>query len=923
MVRLGEISKAQSPSMERNLLKYVWMHSRSDQLWMFLVIVASMPTYFLSLELPKQIVNSPIQGVGFENPGDTSTFLQINLPFGEWIFGEPITLFSGFEFERIGYLWALSSAFLALVLANGLFKLYINTYKGRMGERILRRLRYELFDRVLRYPLSRFRRTRASEIASMIKDEVEPMGEFIGDAFTNPLFLGGQALVALLFIFLQNTYLGLATMVIIGIQAWLIPVLRRRLIELQKQRQIAARLLAGRLGEVVEGIQEAHTNDTTNYERSEITSTLGKLFFIRFELFQRKFSVKFINNLLIQFLSFFFYAVGGYFAIRGTLDIGQLIGVIVAYKDLPAPVRGLIDHDQKRLTVEARYAQVVEQFMEDNLQTPELQAVPDDDVPSIKTGYEVSRLVAEDDSGSKLIESATCTIKKNESVAVLGGFGSGAPAFVSVLAGVLPVSSGKVTLDGEAIEELPEYFRGRRLAYIDASTYLPQGSVYDTLTYVLKNQPNGELEESELDTRFRNLARSEQERSANFHLDFDLNWIDFSRAGANNEEALILRIREVLTDVQMESDIRTLGLRGSLDPEEFPDLAAAILKARKIFRERLVELGFDEFVEPFDPTTYNNQSSVGENLLFGTATTSGFELSNLSSNDILGKVLVENELETPLFEMGREVASTTVELFGDLDPDNPFFDQLRYMNADDLPVYRETLRRIAGKSIDEIKKADRRRIMQLSLSYIEEENRLGLLDDDLKDKILVARQSLRERLSSLPVMPVSFYEPDTYNTAASLLDNVLLGRVSNSVAEGYERVSEAIQQLLHELGLTDDVFRIGLTYDIGSGGKRLTETQRQKLHLARALLKRPDILIVNQGLNSLSSKQHSDMIEMCLNRKVHDETDDKMGVIWALMNSGFAESFERILIFEDGELVEDGPASKITSESQRYTALLN
>ena len=46
--------------------------------------------------------------------------------------------------------------FLLLVAANGGFKRYINTFKGRMGERLLRRLRFELFDRfseVLAIPL--------------------------------------------------------------------------------------------------------------------------------------------------------------------------------------------------------------------------------------------------------------------------------------------------------------------------------------------------------------------------------------------------------------------------------------------------------------------------------------------------------------------------------------------------------------------------------------------------------------------------------------------------------------------------------------------------------------------------------------------------------------------------------------------------
>jgi len=910
--------------MERNLLKYIWQHSRRDQLWMLVIILASMPTYFLSLELPKRIVNNPIQGVGFEQPGATEFFLQTYLPFGETLFGKPVMLFQGIELERLGYLWALSIAFMILVIANGLFKLYINTYKGRMGERILRRLRYELFDRVLRYPLSRFRRTRSSEIASMIKDEVEPMGEFIGDAFTQPLFLGGQALVALLFIFLQNVYLGIVTMIIIAFQAWIVPILRRRLIELGRERQIAARHFAGRLGEVVEGIQDAHTNDTTNRERAEMSGILGRLFFIRFELFQRKFSVKFINNLLIQFLAFFFYAVGGDFAIRGTLDIGQLIGVIVAYKDLPAPVRGLIAHDQKRLTVEVRYAQIIEQFTEDNLQSTSLHQVPEGEVPRITKGFEISRLQVQDDTGSKLIENATATIRQNEKVAVVGAVGSGTRTFVEVLGRVQPVTGGKLTLDDVPLDEQPEYVTGRRISYLDGNSYFPQGSVLDTLTYVIKNQPVGEMI-SEItlagDDSPPALRRSESRKSANFNMEFHDNWTDYKRAGVEGPAELKEKLREILLDVGLEEDIRGLGLRGTLDPKEFPELADAILEARAIFRNRLDDLGFNEFVEPFDPEKYNTQSTIAENLLFGTAKTAGFESASLPTNSVVRKILEETELFETLFDMGKQVAVETLDLFGDLDPSNAFFDELTYMSPDDLPVYRELLANIGEKDISDIQEDKLIPIMSLAFSYIEERNRLGLLTHELKLKLLVARKALREKLTALPVNPVEFYEPGQYNHAASLQDNVLLGRVSSAVAEGEERVSAAIRELLDELELTDDVFRIGLNYDIGSGGKRLSEPQRQKLHLARALLKRPDILVVNQGLNSLSTREQGDMIKMVLNYTDTKETDHDMGVIWVPMNPHYAKMFDRVLMFEDGELTTDSVYDDLMENSEAFKLL--
>ena len=75
--------------------------------------------------------------------------IEIGNPFGDQSF----TLFSGFELDRMGALVALSLAFLGYVIVNGAFKLYINTYKGRLGERMLRRLRYQLVDRVLRFPV--------------------------------------------------------------------------------------------------------------------------------------------------------------------------------------------------------------------------------------------------------------------------------------------------------------------------------------------------------------------------------------------------------------------------------------------------------------------------------------------------------------------------------------------------------------------------------------------------------------------------------------------------------------------------------------------------------------------------------------------------------------------------------------------------
>lgn len=99
--------------MEKNLLRYIWIHTRGLQAWIFAVILVPMPIYFYSLDLPKQIINLPIQGKGLDGPSGTHLFLRVILPFSESLMGEPVVLFSGFDLERLPLLLVLCFVYTA------------------------------------------------------------------------------------------------------------------------------------------------------------------------------------------------------------------------------------------------------------------------------------------------------------------------------------------------------------------------------------------------------------------------------------------------------------------------------------------------------------------------------------------------------------------------------------------------------------------------------------------------------------------------------------------------------------------------------------------------------------------------------------------------------------------------------------------
>ena len=236
------------------LFPYIIEKTKFDQIKILSIVLISFPFYFVSLDLPKQIISNAIQGKLFPTIGSTARIFYFSIP--KWIPYNDLRIFDGIDVDRFQYLFILSSIFLILVLINGYFKYTINIRKGALGERFVQSLRLSLFNRLLGTSAEALNHLKPSEAASILKDEVEPIGGFVGDAFVQPLFLGGQAMTALLFIVLQSPQLGMIAVAILLIQLAIIPRLRRQQMRLGVERQRKQRAFAGKVGEVVQCLGE-------------------------------------------------------------------------------------------------------------------------------------------------------------------------------------------------------------------------------------------------------------------------------------------------------------------------------------------------------------------------------------------------------------------------------------------------------------------------------------------------------------------------------------------------------------------------------------------------------------------------------------------------------------------------------------------
>jgi len=886
---------APAAGLEPSVYGFILRYSLRQQLWLLGLTLVSFPFLYLSLDLPKRIVNEAIGGKG--------------LP--ETVLGWPV--------DQVSYLMLLSGLFLALVFINGGFKYAINTCKGRLGERMLRRLRYELYARVLRFPLPRFRKMSAGEIIPMITAEVEPLGGFIGDALAQPVFQGGTLLVYLLFIFIQDPILGAAAVALYPFQGWLIPRLQRRVNQLGQQRVRAMRQIADRIGESVAGAQEVHNHDTSAWHLADLSSRYGEVYQIRFEIYQRKFFIKFLNNFINQLTPFFFYAIGGWLVIKGQLSFGALVAVLAAYKDLAAPWKELLDYYQQKEDIRIKYEQVIEQFQPPDLLDPALLTAEPPPGVALQSGagsgagsLVLSGVALEEDGGgARLLDGVSATLPLSGHTAVVNAGSSGADELMLLLARLLTPSAGTIHWNGHDFASLPESVTGRRIAYVGPTAVLFSGSLRDNLIYGLRHRPRRPAAADDGPAAAQR-RRREALASGNSTDDPAADWLE-PAIGADLEHHL----RRVLDEVDLTHEVYELGLHGTLDPQAAPHTATRLLTARRALRAALADQALSDLVEPFDPERYNTNATVAENILFGLPVDQRLTLDTLAEHPYMAAVIERCGLTEAFLANGLSVAAAMTEMFAGLAPGHEFFERFSFIGAEELPLYQALLARAAKEGPAGLGGAERGRLTALIFKLVPARHRLGLFNPTIESQMLLLRRAFAADLPAELEGAIEFFHPERYTAAASLQDNILFGRVVHGQGRAAKAVlARLIRRLVDEYQLWAEIVAVGLDYPVGVGGSRLPLAQRQKVALARALLKQPDLLVLNDATSVLEpaarSRVHEAIFRACRGR----------GLIWRVPQAELARRFDLVLVLQAGQISESGSFEQLARPGGALHGLL-
>jgi putative ABC transport system ATP-binding protein len=386
-------------------------------------------------------------------------------------------------------------------------------------------------------------------------------------------------------------------------------------------------------------------------------------------------------------------------------------------------------------------------------------------------------------------------------------------------------------------------------------------------------------------------------------------WVDFALLDhISNVEELNKRIIEIIKEVGLFEDVINIGLRSKLTSREITESdKAKIVNVRNELAKEISHYK-SEYVEFYREDKFLEYCSVFENIVFcpTEAITEKFGSIRDFCKAHLYDYLKVNGLIEKLLAVGLKLASADHMLLEKLHQDkSPLLDciELSQNEIKDRIKINEKLTALgidADTKPENIEPALREEILDLVFKHSPGKSKEHVLDDKIRKEILSIRHDIQKHLAEKLDGEIAFFDSKTFNQSLSLMENIIFGNINPSRKKANEDTNNLIRKILKNAGLEGLVIKRGLEFNVGERGARLSGGQRQKIVIARILLKNPSILILDEATAALDAASQAR-----INNLVAEKYKDKT-VISIAHRLNIIKDYDEIIVFDKGRIVEKG-----------------
>lgn len=183
--------------------------------------------------------------------------------------------------------------------------------------------------------------------------------------------------------------------------------------------------------------------------------------------------------------------------------------------------------------------------------------------------------------------------------------------------------------------------------------------------------------------------------------------------------------------------------------------------------------------------------------------------------------------------------------------------------------------------------------------YSAEEGEILINGNNIED---IQIERLRERIAYIP--------QETFLFSGTIFENLSLGLDDATMDDVIDASKRAqAHEFINELPLRYETM-------LDENGANLSGGQRQRIAIARAMLKKPDILILDEATSNLDA-----ITERALDRTINEFSKD-MTTIFIAHRLSTIKNCDKIFVMERGKIIESGNHKELTEYGGKYAELV-
>jgi subfamily B ATP-binding cassette protein MsbA len=375
--------------------------------------------------------------------------------------------------------------FFILLLVKNVFG-YVNTYLTiSLEQRVLYRIRGDLYGKMQELPLSFFDREKTGHLISRITNDVTQLRGVVVGSLASVVQNGLMALIALGIVFITSWKLSLLTLVLLPINVFLIGVISRKLRKGSRRAQERMADMTATLQETISGVRVVKAFGMEEFERRKFDH-FNMRYFKEYLRMRRIAEIASPTSETLGVLaSVVILWYGGKLVLRENLDPASLMLFLGAMLWVIAPVKGLSKLNsviQEGLASGDRVFHVLDIPPErENPGAAEIAEFRDEiayEHVSFSYGGDVT-----------VLDDVSFRIKRGEVVAIVGPSGAGKSTVADLLPRFYRPTAGRILIDGGDIAGIRLSSLRSIMGIVTQETILFNDTIFNNIAYGMKDCP--------------------------------------------------------------------------------------------------------------------------------------------------------------------------------------------------------------------------------------------------------------------------------------------------------------------------------------------------------------------------------------------------------------------------------------------------